>query len=434
MMKRTLSLTSPLVFAGLVVGTTAGALQGCDPGPTGPIAKQCGLDINCEAGGVLEGNASVSGLRSIDAFFGAVIDLRASMGKVTGSIRAELDGIGASLGLEKGAAGADIRAAIKAKLDASVSGGLKIEHEPARCQASVEVMAAASAECDVEVDPGSIEFACEGSCEVEAGVEVDCGAEATLMCSASAPNVECSGMCTGTCELEANAECAGTCQGGCEGTCSVKNADGSCNGECSGTCTGRCELEVAASCAGKCQGSCEVEAPSGMCEGGASAHCEAQAGGSVQCDAGCEGKAQPPSVSAECEASVEAKASASVECTPPSLQIKWEWSAALEGDLDAQAEFKAWINGFRGHFAALLAVNAQAELVGEAALNLSAAASAAVGDTAAELVGSANIKASIGAACAVKELPVAATVLADASTELSAEVSGAAEVFAAVGG
>ncbi len=435
MMKRLVRVSSPLMLAGLGVGVSAGALQGCDPGVAGNVAEQCGLDIECTAGGVLEGNASVSGVRSIDAFFGAVIDLTATMRGVSGGIRAELDGIAASLDLEPGAAGADIRAAIEARLSLATSGGLTIEHEPARCEAKVEVMAAAAAECDASVDPGAVEFSCEGSCEVEAGVMVDCGASAELSCTASAPNVACDGMCTGSCEVEAGAECSGTCRGGCEGECSVENADGTCNGQCTGgACTGSCELEVAARCEGTCQGTCEYTPAEAMCEAGAEAHCEAEAGGSVQCDAGCEGKADPPSVSAECEASVEAKASASVECTPPTLAVRWDWSAELEGDLAAQAEFKAWVNGFRGRYAALLAIDAQAKLVGDAAVNLAGAAEAAVMDTASELSGEANIKASIGAACAIKELPIAATALTDTSAELSAEVSGAAEVLAVFGG
>ncbi|MEM9453685.1 MAG: hypothetical protein AAGF11_05870 [Myxococcota bacterium] len=422
---------------GLLVGAGAGALQGCQEGGAADrIAEQCGLDINCEAGGVLEGNASVSGIASIDSFFGAVIDVNAKVGQVQGTIRAELDAIAVSVGLEPGAAGADIRAAIEGRIAGAVSGGLRVQAEPARCEASVEVMAAASAECDAEVDPGEVSFACEGSCEVEAGVAVDCGASAELRCTAQAPSVECSGMCQGTCSAEGGVACEGTCKGGCTGTCSVQNADGSCNGRCEGgMCTGSCELDVAASCDGMCEGSCEVTGnPEVGCEAGAQARCEAEAGGSVQCEAGCEGSAEPPSVSAECEASVEAKASASVECTPPTVAITWEWSAELEGDVTAQAEFRAWINGFRGHFSALLAARAQGDLLLESGQGLIDAAGTAVTDAAADLEADANIRASIGAACALQELPIAADVMTSSIADLTASVSAAVEVSAAVGG
>src|SRR5688572_3670702 len=32
------------------------------------LAEQCGLDINCELGGVAEGRASISGIASVDSF------------------------------------------------------------------------------------------------------------------------------------------------------------------------------------------------------------------------------------------------------------------------------------------------------------------------------------------------------------------------------
>lgn len=429
-----LSLTT--VGLGLLVGAGAGSLQGCDRdgGPIGDIAEQCGLDIECEAGGVLEGNASVSGIASIDSFFGAVIDVNAKVGEVEGTIRTELDAIAVSVGLQPGAAGAEIRTAIEGRISGAVSGGLRIQAEPARCEASVEVVASAAAECDASVDPGEVSFACEGSCEVEAGVAVDCGAEADLRCTAQAPSVECSGMCQGTCSAMGGVTCEGTCKGGCDGLCAVENGDGTCNGQCDGTCTGSCELDVAASCEGNCEGSCDYVAPEGGCEATAQARCEAQAGGSVECSAGCEGSAEPPSVSAECEASVEAKASASVQCTPPSLAITWEWSPQLQGNLAAQAEFRGWINGFRGHYAAILAARAQADLLIEAGQGLADAAGVAVMDAATELQGDANLKASIGAACAVQELPVAGQVIGDAVGRLQASVSAAVDVSAAVGG
>ena len=422
---------------GLLTGAIAGTLQGCDESPVGNIAEQCGLDVNCEAGGVLEGNASVSGIASIDAFFGAVIDVNARIGQVEGTIRTELDAIAVSVGLEPGAAGADIRAAIEGRISAAVSGGLTVQAEPARCEASVEVVAAAAAECDATVDPGEVSFACEGSCAVEAGVQVDCGAEAELHCVAQAPNVRCEGMCEGTCEAETPSDgvvCEGSCRGGCEGECSVVNADGTCNGLCEGTCTGSCELDVAASCDGNCQGTCDFVPPEASCDASAQARCEAQAGGSVECEASCEGSAEPPSVTAECEASVEAKASASVECTPPSVAITWNWSAEFEGDLQAQAEFRAWINGFRGHYSAILAARAQGDLLIEAGQGLIDASTTAVTDAAAELQADANLRASIGAACAIGELPIAGQVVTDAVGRLGASVSAAGEITAALGG
>ncbi len=415
----------------------AGMLQGCDgsnPAGLDRIAEQCGLDINCEAGGVLEGNAHVSGIASIDSFFGAVIDVNARVGEVNGTIRAELDAIGASVGLEPGAAGADIRLAIEGRISAAVSGGLQVQAEPARCSASVEVVAAAAAECDASVDPGEVSFACEGSCEVEAGVAVDCGATADLHCTVTAPSVACDGMCTGSCYADAGVSCEGTCRGGCSVECEVQNADGTCNGLCEGTCTGSCELEVAAACEGSCEGSCDYVPPSGECEASAQASCEAQAGGSVECDAGCEGSAQPPSVSAECEASVEASASASVQCTPPSVAITWSWSQEFAGNAEAQAEFRGWITGLRGHYSGILAARAQGDLLLDAGAGLAAAATGAVTDAAADLSAGANVQAVIGARCALGELGPAAAAIEASVSSLGASVAAVGEISAAIGG
>jgi hypothetical protein len=171
-----------------------------------------------------------------------------------------------------------------------------------------------------------------------------------------------------------------------------------------------------------------------MCDANAEAHCDAMAGGSVECSGGCEGKAEPTMVSAECEASVEAKASASIECSPPSLDIGFQFNASLQGDLNGQAEFRAWLEGFRGHFSALLALRAKADVVVDAAGNLSAAAGGAVTGAVEELSGEVNVQASFGAVCALAELPVAGEAIVEASGELSAEITGSAEVVSAFAG
>src|SRR5688572_14826480 len=93
---------TPWLGSALLVGI---ALGGCDTN----VAEQCGLDVNCEAGGFVEGKASISGVASIDSFFGAAIDLNASMLRLSGKLRAELDAIGASVGAEPGAAGAELK-------------------------------------------------------------------------------------------------------------------------------------------------------------------------------------------------------------------------------------------------------------------------------------------------------------------------------------
>jgi hypothetical protein len=420
-----------MMVSGLALGLGATAMQGCDDGALGDLAAQCGLV--CQEKGVLEGNASISGVASIDAFFGAVVDYQAAANTVTANIRAELDAIALSVDLQPGATGAEIKAAITAKIEANVSGGLKVNYQPAQCSASIEVAASAAAECDVEVDPGELPR-CEGSCTIDASAQADCAATGELRCSGTAPMLACSGTCTGDCNLEVAATCEGTCRGDCSGTCSVQDASGNCAGACDGTCEGSCELKAGGSCEGKCEGSCEWDPGMAMCDASVEAKCTAMAEANVECKGGCEGDVKPPSVKAECEATVEAKAEASVECTPPSVEIAWQWSAAVDGDVNAQAEFKAWINTLKVQVGALAAATAKAEILIGGASKLSAAAGAAVKGGISELQASGDLKAQIGAGCALGQLSDVASILGSIGTDLNASVSASVEVTGSIKG
>ena len=420
----------PFLACGLLSGFVV-AVPACDPGD---IAEQCGL--TCE-GSVLEGNASISGVASVDAFFGAVIDVTTAANGISASLRAELDGIALSVGLEPGAGGAEIAAAVQAQFAAyiDVDAGLSIQFQEPVCEASIEVVASASAECDVEVDPGMASVECSGSCEVEGGVMASCEGEATLVCEGTAPNFACEGSCEGSCELEAEAACEGTCRGTCNGTCSVTDSNGNCDGACDGMCQGTCELSAGGSCSGMCTGSCTYEPGDVGCEADASAKCEASADASVTCEGKCEGEFEPPSVSAECEASVEAKANASLECTPPSLEVTWQWNvdAGIDGDVMAQAEFKAWLEGFKGHLSAMLAARTKADILLESLGNLSTAGVAAI-EGSADAIAGGNFAASFKiTTCALPELENVGTVIGDATGSLNAEVSATLDVFGAAG-
>lgn len=419
---------APLFLAGLIAPAM---LSGCGEEGLGGLAEQCGLA--CPTKGVLEGNASISGIISVDSFFGAVVDFSNAAGTVNGNIRAQLDAIALSVGLKQGAAAADIKAAIQARLAASVNGGLTIKAEPARCEANVDVSVKAAAACDVDVDPGSVEVKCEGSCTIDAEAQAKCTGEAKLSCKGTAPNLECAGNCTGSCDISGGAECGGTCNGKCTGECSAKDAQGNCRGACKGTCEGTCELRAGGECKGKCEGSCEYTPPSGSCEAGAEVRCTGSAKVDVECKGGCEGNVTPPKVSAECQASVDARASASIECTPPSVDITFEFNAELQGDVQKQAEFRAWINGLRVQLGEIKGSLAKAEILFDAAGRVKTAAEGAV-TGAVNVAGEGDLKASIGAACALTELPKAATLLTDAGTALEGSISAVAEISAAVGG
>jgi hypothetical protein len=437
----------PFLACGLLSGLAIAA-PGCDGGgPLGDLAEQCGLV--CPTDGVVEGNASISGIVSVDAFFSAVISVRDTAAVVSGTVRGELEGMAASLGVEGYAdmsieeLGAAVAGGIQAQLTTYVDGGITIKYEPPKCQASVEVAVEAAAECDVEADPGSIEASCMGSCEVSADVAAMCSAMGTLECTGQAPNFACSGSCSGSCQLEVAAGCEGTCNGTCEGSCSACTGgacqmDGmgnvtNCAGSCDANCQGTCQLEAGGSCSGRCEGECTYNPGMAMCEAGATAKCDVSAMAEASCEGSCEGEVRPPEVSAECEASVEAKANASVECTPPSLSVEFQFAAGL--DADAQATFRVWLEGFKGRFAALLAANAKLEIVGDAAAGLVAAADGAVQgafDTIAS--GDLDIKASIGIGCALAELDAVGSALGDATASVQASVAATGMVAGAVGG
>lgn len=427
-------------LAGMVFAV-AGALstQACgEDGPGIPgsdtLLKECGL--TCSAEGIAEGNASISGVASVDAFFGAVVNFDAKAKLVTGNINAELAKIRALLELDADAGAAEIKAAMIAKFNLDADAGVSIKYQPAQCAISAQATIEATAKCDASFDPGSATVECSGTCEAEAGVQAECSGEATLKCTGTAPGLACEGECKGGCELEVAAVCEGTCKGTCSGTCSAENADGSCAGSCDGMCEGTCEASAGASCSGKCKGECTYTAPEGGCEGGATAKCEASANAKVECSGKCEGEITPPSASAECEASAKAEASVNVECTPPSLDIAYQFDASLDAEarLDAQANFEAFLVTFRGSFSAILAQLARADVVLEAGAGIATAASGAVtGAVNASLDGDLSLKAAIGLGCALTELKVVPGVIGDATADLQASVSAAGQLTTAFG-
>jgi hypothetical protein len=442
-----------LVSLGLLAGFSTASLQACDDSPLGDIAEQCGLV--CADEGIADGNASISGNVSIDAFFSSVIAVRGSASVVADTVRAEITGLAGilcvngdeescNLDVDLPALTAAVRADLDAKFAANVEGSLTVEFQAPKCEASLEASVSAAAECDVQADPGSIEASCEGSCEVSASVAADCAVEGNLSCEGKAPGFTCEGSCTGSCQLDVAATCGGSCEGSCEGSCNVCTGgacddDGTtvanCAGECSGMCTGTCELSAGGMCNARCEGSCKTEPGSVMCEAGATAKCDASAMADVECSGKCEGSVTPPSVSAECEASVEASAKAEVECTPPQLAIDFRFSAAIEADVDAKADFLVFVENFKLRFAALLAARAKLEIVGEAAVGLSAAATGAVqGAVNAQLEGDLDLKATIGLGCALGELDEVGAALSGAVSDIDASVSAVIFISGSVGG
>ncbi len=340
-------------LASILVPALAGglAVSACGEDGSNPLTE--GAEAACGPCGVVaQGDVGVSGNAKLDGFFQAVSTLSSASVSIQGSFEADIDSLLLTFGVEgmaDAAIGAKVDALIaeiNAELTANVDGGLVVNYAPPRCSASLSVAVEAQAKCEVkggcevDVDPGNISVECSGTCE--GSCEGTC--EGGFRCDVSASGV-CEGQCEGTCELMAAAACNGTCRGDCSGSCSAyaegANGMAECAGQCDGTCEGSCELNVAAECNGSCRGSCKVEVAAD-CEG-TPPTCSGECTG--QCSGGCTGEATPPRASAECDASADcqaqakAQASASLECTPPSLDIGFEFAANV--DAAAEATFVA---------------------------------------------------------------------------------------------
>jgi hypothetical protein len=438
---------------GLILGAAAmlvscgknSPLGGGDGGlpnlPSNPLldklAEQCGIDVKCSAGGIAKGNASISGVASIDAFFQSVLDFQLKANNVSAAIDAQLTAIRGDFGIK---AGADLKAELSAQVKANLEAGLSVKAEPAQCSVDAKATLEAQAHCDASVDPGSAMVECSGSCEVDATAKVDCGASADLVCTVTPPMGMCSGTCKGSCEakLSGKAKCDGVCKGTCDGTCSAysDSAGTMCAGNCSGMCTGSCDVQLMAEakCDGTCSGECNITPPSGMCTGGASAHCNAKAGAMVQCKGTCKGDIKPPSAKAECNASAKAEAKLNVQCTPPRVAINYTLKAGV--DAMAQAKFEAGLKNLQVRLPALLAAVAQAKAVADAGVGLTGEGKAAMSgaiSTASKAAGMGNLRVLFGLKCALGELDAVGGAIGGATTGLTASIKGAADLSGALG-
>lgn len=359
------AMVAPMLVGGLLAA-------GCSDENGNPLG---GADDICgPCGEIVRGDVGISGDARIDGVFLALGNLRNATATIQGEFDADVRALAAAFGVELGgeidaAAIGQLNAAIQAEIAANVEGELTVDYQPARCEASIDVAVEAQANCeakagcDVALDPGEVDVACEGTCT--GGCTGECTGE--LSCAVEAPSITCMGQCEGACNLEAGGTCSGTCRGECDGACEIQDANGNCAGTCEGTCTGTCELTVAAECEGTCSGTCLVDQGSAECTAEASCRgsCDAQ------CEGSCEGTVRPPSIaadcdaSADCQASASAQASASLECTPPQIDVAFTYAANV--DAEAQAAFSAKIAELRTRGAAIVqgAAKYEALITGE---------------------------------------------------------------------
>lgn len=205
---------------------------------------------------------------------------------------------------------------VKAKFGANAK--IALDFTQPHCSVDLNAYADCAGHCDASVKPGSAEVKCEGG-KLEGKCSGACQGECRADTAAA-----CSGECEGTCDVAIK----GTCDGKCEGKCDGKVMNASANGQCNGTCEGKCQGHVKAVCKGKCGGSCHISGSascSGTCSGSCSVKMEAPK---------CDGKIEPPKMSAECKAKCDAQLNAKAECTPPHVSLR------VVGAADAQAAAK----------------------------------------------------------------------------------------------
>lgn len=452
-----------------------GLLAGCQPKQAEPVQSteqrlQAALekgqidelesllaDCGFRCGSILQGDANISGVRAIDAFFAASLTLQERAAELEVSI-------GATLGNMAGIVGAEVEGSVDGTarnivekiangFDGRIQGEIKLNFEPPKCEVSATASVEAAAKCDIDVDPGNIEVMCKGECIADVDVMASCSGNATLRCRGTAPRFDCTGVCQGFCDLNADASCEGTCRGNCEltvaGVCDGEcvaglDENGMCTGECkvrtggscNGECRGACELEVAARCDGQCRGECTWTPPQARCDAGARVSCQASGEASVMCRGECRGEIEPPQVDADCEATARVEAEFNAECTPPDIGLEYELTAALEGPLNAEvrAAFEAELTAFVKQFAELETEQARLEGIIEAAAELPNAGVDAVRGIARELRGASNLEATFQLGCAVAELDDVGVLLTQALDDLTVSVEAAGSVSTAIKG
>ncbi len=434
------------------VAVAALSLAGCAQAPQVPqvtatqaplfddLAKQCGLQ--CDAKGVADGNAQISGVASVDAFFASVVSFQAAGSGAADDLNAQLAAIRADFGI---AETADFATSLKAQVAANLNGNLRVEAEPAKCTVDTQVTLEATARCDASVDPGKAVLACKGECQLHANAQAKCDADADLECTVAAPKVSCAEQCKGSCQVDLAA--AAKCDGLCDGTCAGGGCDGyakdkagkvRAHGHCSGMCTGSCktELAAAAKCQGQCEGECTTQNPAAGCKNQLHASCKAKANAMVKCEGRCEGEFVPPKAKAECEASATADAKLNVLCTPPRLAIVYELKTVVSGSAEAtaQAKFVVALGSLQVRLPTLLASLKRAHSMSEAGAGLIVAAHDAVkASINLTLKGDLKPKQAIGLACAVTQLDDVDTAVSGTSDKLTASFSQCASVTAAFG-
>ena len=271
--------TSPVRIVVLALSTALGCNElGGDRGALGMAAcPEMGAGVDA-----LRANfsADVRANGKVATFITAAKDLAAVSTQIEAEVADACRRIGADLGVspqemaprdEAGGQASGACAAVSARIDAILRGGIYVQVSvvPPACQANVQAEASCKGACSAQVDPGQIVAHCDPA--------------------------RLSGYCQGRC----SGQCEGRCNGQCNGQCSARDAQGNCVGQCSGQCYGTCD----ATCHARCEG--QWQAPK------------------------CEGSVTPPSADAECNASCHAHADVNAACSPSQVSVRANQNAEL---------------------------------------------------------------------------------------------------------
>jgi hypothetical protein len=392
--------------------------------------------VDCKGAGIAEGNASISGVASIDAVFTSVLRFQTEADHVSAALDAELAEIRAAFGIP---ADSKLDVELRARIAANVDGELRVQTDWPICAANVQTSVDANARCEGMVSPGEVMVQCRGRCELAAGTTAQCDANAELTCTSISASSGCGGECKGRCTtlITSAAVCTGTCRGECTGACSAyaDSAATSCAGQCDGMCTGTCEVELpyGERCDGVCRGECTVTSAAGACDATATASCQSSAGGSVLCAGRCDGEIEPPMVSLKCDAAVKAEAKMSVLCSAPRVEISYQPRA--DADPAASAQFAVGVELLRLRLPNLLATAARADLIADAGADLLVDASGAIGagiKANGDAFAKGDLKAGVGMICATRQASKIPGLINKSAGELQASLTATAGLTGAL--
>ncbi|HMI94312.1 MAG TPA: hypothetical protein VK509_23230 [Polyangiales bacterium] len=398
------------------------------------LARQCGIDVECEGVGIARGNTAISGVQSIDSYFASVVRFQIEADERSTELNSELSAIRAAFGID---ASADLEVALRERIADNVEGELVVRAGEPSCAVAADAVLGAGMRCaDEAVDP-SVAVRCRGRCELPVSGELACDADAELACTFLAVATPCQGECKGRCASDGSAarECAGICRGSCDGSCSVYSDPTAtlCAGRCDGMCTGSCELELpeGAACDGACSGECTLANPDEGCAGASSASCRAAPDAAVACDGRCIGEIELPQAKAECTAVVEAEAKFSLQCAPPHVAVDYRRRSDI--DPETSVRFELGIRTLQERLPALLVTLERARQTASVGADLVAGASSLVKAAAGSAEDSSNLRIRFGALCAVAEAGRIPRAVAPASERLRRAVTDSLALTSALG-